>query len=149
MITFTVADVRMSVAWHHVGVRAYGTGPIAAELAGADVAIVGLFSGKDKAFGAKLDQLAAILEAHGGRVVSRHVQRRGVSHGGVAKMASPFSRRTLLSPGKAREVGQACKESGVDVAVFVNSLTGLQRSVLADMFGCLVISSGDLSIREQ
>jgi 50S ribosomal subunit-associated GTPase HflX len=113
-------------------------------LAGADVAIVGLFSGKDKAFGAKVDQLAASVEALGGRVVSRHVQRRGVSHSGAARMAEPFSRRTLLSPGKAGEVGRACRESGVDVAVFVNPLTDLQRSVLADIFGCLVVSGDDL-----
>jgi len=139
----------MPAACHYVGVRAYGTGPTAAELIGADVAIIGLFSGKDKTFGAKLDQLAALVEAHGGRVVSRHVQRRGVSHGGAAKMASPFSRRTLLSLGKAREVGQACRDSVVDVAIFVNSLTDLQRSVLADMFGCLVISGGDLAIRDR
>ena len=124
--------------------RRYAGKPDAAELTGADVAIIGLFSGKDKTFGAKLDQLAASVQALGGRVVSRHVQRRGVSHGGAAKMAEPFSRRTLLSPGKAREVGQACRERGVGVAVFVNSLTGLQRSVLADLFGCPVISGDDL-----
>jgi 50S ribosomal subunit-associated GTPase HflX len=139
----------MSIACHYGGMRVYGTGPIAAELAGADVAVIGLFSGKDKAFGAKLDQLAASVEAHGGRVVNRHVQRRGVSHGGAAKMASPFSRRTLLSSGKAREVAQACRDNGIDVAVFVNSLTRLQRSVLADMCGCLVISGGDLIIRDR
>lgn len=134
---------------HHGVVRAYGTGPIAAEMAGADVAIIGLFSGKDKTFNAKLDQLAASVEAYGGRVVSRHVQRRGVSHGGAAKMGSPFSRRTLLSPGKAREIGRACRDDGVDVAVFVNPLTGLQRSVLADMLGCLVMSSDDLVIHDR
>ncbi|RGC66444.1 hypothetical protein C5N14_23900 [Micromonospora sp. MW-13] len=112
-------------------------------LAGADVALVGLFSGRDSEFGAKLDVLAASVEAHGGRVVSRHVQRRGVSHGGASKMAVPFSRQTLLSPGKAREVAQACRAAGVGVAVFVNPLTERQRAVLGDMFGCLVVG-GDL-----
>ncbi|MEV0726220.1 hypothetical protein AB0I37_25985 [Micromonospora purpureochromogenes] len=113
-------------------------------LAGADVVLVGLFSAKDKEFGAKLDLLAASVKAHGGRVVSRHVQRRGVSHGGAAKMTESFSRGTLLSPGKAREIAQACRAAEVAVAVFVNPLTEHQRAVRGDLFGCLVISGGDL-----
>ena len=119
-------------------------GPPASVLAGTDVALVGLFSAKDKTFGAKLDLLAALVEAQGGRVVSRYVQRRGVSHGGAARMALPFSRRTLLSPGKAREVAQACRAAEVGVTVFVNPLTEHQRDVLGDMFGCLVVSSDGL-----
>src|SRR5438552_1253878 len=71
-------------------------------VAGVDVVLVGLFSAKDKEIDAKLDLLAASVEALGGQVVGRHVQRRGVSHGGARKMAWPFSRRTLLSPGKVR-----------------------------------------------
>jgi 50S ribosomal subunit-associated GTPase HflX len=125
-------------------VRQYPTIPSAAILAGTDVALVGLFSAKDKEYGAKLDVLAASVEAHGGRVVSRHVQRRGVSHGGAGQMSMPFSRRTLLSPGKAREVAQACRAAGVGAAVFVNPLTEHQRAVLNDMFGCLVISGKEL-----
>jgi 50S ribosomal subunit-associated GTPase HflX len=113
-------------------------------LAGTDVALVGLFSARDREVGAKLDVLAASVEAHGGRVVSRHVQRRGVSHGSAAKMTVPFSRRTLLSPGKAREVAQACRAAEVGVAVFVNPLTEHQRTVLSEMFGCLVVSGEDL-----
>lgn len=113
-------------------------------LAGADVVLVGLFSAKDKEFGAKLDLLAASVKAHGGRVVSRHVQRRGVSRGGAARMAVPFSRRTLISSGKAREIAQACRAAQVEVAVFVNPLTKHQRAVLGDIFGCLVISGEDL-----
>ncbi|MET8307080.1 hypothetical protein [Micromonospora sp. NPDC005173] len=115
-------------------------------LAGADVALVGLFSAQDNEFGAKLDLLATAVEAHGGRVVSRHVQRRGVSRGGVDKMTTPFSRRTLLSPGKAREVADACQASGVGVAVFANPLTEHQRAVLNEMFDCLVISNEDLFV---
>jgi 50S ribosomal subunit-associated GTPase HflX len=114
-------------------------------LAGADVVLVGLFSAKDRDLGAKLDSVDALVRAHGGRVVGRHVQRRGVSHGGVAKMTAPFSRRTLLSPGKAREVAEACRAAGIAVAVFVNPLTKHQRTVLATMLGCTVISSEDLS----
>ncbi|MEV0326617.1 hypothetical protein AB0H63_09210 [Micromonospora echinospora] len=124
--------------------RQYPKGPPTSRLAGANVALVGLFSARDGEFGAKLDVLATSVEAHGGQVVSRHVQRRGVSHGGVAKMTVPFSRRTLLSPGKAREVAQACRAAEVRVAVFVNPLTEHQQSVLSEMFGCFVVSGEDL-----
>lgn len=114
-------------------------------LAGADVLLVGLFSAKDREFGRKLDDLAAVVKANGGRVVGRHVQRRGVSHGGAAVMNTPFSRRTLISPGKAREVAQACRASGVAFVLFVNPLTEHQRVTLADMCGCTVISGADLA----
>ncbi|MET7747549.1 hypothetical protein [Micromonospora sp. NPDC005367] len=113
-------------------------------LADVDVALVGLFSAKDKEFGSTLDLLASSVAAHGGRVVGRHVQRRGVSRGGAAKMTEPFSRRTLLSPGKAREVAQACRAARVGVAIFVNLLTDQQRGVLSEMFGCVVVSAEEL-----
>ncbi|MCG5435099.1 hypothetical protein [Micromonospora foliorum] len=113
-------------------------------LAGADVALVGLFSAKDKEFDSKLNLLASLVEAHGGQVVGRHVQRRGVSSGGADKMGDPFSRRTLLSPGRAREVADACRQGGVGVVVFANPLTDHQRAVLTDTFGCLVLSGEDL-----
>jgi 50S ribosomal subunit-associated GTPase HflX len=79
-------------------VRWNGTERGAAGPAGANVAIIGLFSAKDKTFGA----------------------------------------------GKAREVGRACREGGVDVAVLANPLTDLQRSFLADMLGCPVVTGNDL-----
>ena len=118
--------------------RRYETGLATSALAGANVALIGLFSGKDKGFGTRLDQLASLVAARGGRVVGRHVQRRGVLHGGVAKMT-----------GKAREVAQACRAAGVDVAVFVNPLTAHQRTALADVFHCLVMSGEDLVARDR
>ncbi|MGW4463848.1 HflX-like GTP-binding protein [Micromonospora sp. NPDC004704] len=123
--------------------RGNQSGPTAV-LAGADVVLVGLFSAKDRESGAKLDLLAASVVAHGGRVVGRHVQRRGVSRGGAAKMTLPFSRRTLLSSGKAREIAQVCRAAGVGVAVFVNPLSKHQQVVLGDMFGCIVVSGTEL-----
>ena len=78
-------------------------------MAGADVMLVGLFSAKDKQVDAKLDSLEASVEARGGRVVGRQIQRRGVSRGGAERMTLPLSRRTLLSSGKAREVADACR----------------------------------------
>ncbi|MBQ1043090.1 MULTISPECIES: hypothetical protein [unclassified Micromonospora] len=119
-------------------------------LDGADVVLVGLFPAKDKDYEARLDQLAAVAEERGARVVGRFAQRRGVSDrwharpGGATRMSRPFSRRTLLTHGKLREIAEACKEAGVDAAVFVNTLTPVQRTVLADLLGCLVISGDDL-----
>ncbi|MCG5457349.1 hypothetical protein PSH03_002457 [Micromonospora sp. PSH03] len=108
------------------------------------MALVGLFSAKDDEFEGKLDLLASLVEARGGQVVGRHVQRRGVSSGGADKMGDPLSRRTLLSPGRAREVAEACRQRGVGAVVFAHPLTDHQRAVLRDMFGCPVLSGEDL-----
>ncbi|MBQ1047452.1 hypothetical protein KBX50_02985 [Micromonospora sp. C51] len=116
-------------------------------LPGAEVLLVGLFSAKDTEMDTNLDVLAAVVEAYGARVVGRLVQRRGVSHGGADKMAAPFSRRTLVSAGKAREVADACRARQVRVVVFANPLTEHQRAVLGEMFGCTVISGEDLPTR--
>lgn len=59
-------------------------------------------------------------------------------------MTLPFSRRTLLSSGKAREIAQVCRAAGVGVAVFVNPLSKHQQAVLGDMFGCIVVSGTEL-----
>ncbi|MBM7086903.1 hypothetical protein [Micromonospora humidisoli] len=107
--------------------------------------LVGLFSAKDRRVDAKLDLLAASVEARGGRVVGRQIQRRGVSRGGASRMTSPFSRRTLLSSGKAHEVADACRSAAVAMAVFVNPLTEHQRTVLSDLLGCPVASGDDLT----
>jgi 50S ribosomal subunit-associated GTPase HflX len=48
-------------------------------LDGADVVLVGLFPAREQQYDARLDELAALVEARGGRVVGRHVQRRGAS----------------------------------------------------------------------
>lgn len=98
--------------------------------------LVGYFSAKVKDFDELMDSAAAELTARGARVVGRFVQRRGVSAGGAKKMDLPFSSRTLLSPGKVREVAAACKEADADLAVFVASLTEHQQRVLTEVLGC-------------
>ncbi|MGX1617559.1 HflX-like GTP-binding protein [Micromonospora chalcea] len=119
-------------------------------LDGADVVLVGLFPARDKDYEARLDRLAVVAEERGSRVVGRFAQRRGVSDrwharpGGATRMSQPFSRRTLLTHGRVREIAEVCREAGVDAAVFVNTLTPVQRTVLADLLGCLVISGDDL-----
>ncbi|MFC6023788.1 hypothetical protein ACFP2T_47505 [Plantactinospora solaniradicis] len=120
-------------------------------LDGADVILVGLFSAKEKQYKIRLDELAGLAEARGGRVVGRYVQRRGVSDrwrerpGGAARMSRPFSRRTLLTHGKVREIAEACRKADIDAVVFVNTLTHVQRTVLANILGCLVFSGDDLA----
>lgn len=106
------------------------------EVSGANVTIVGYFSAKEKNFVALMDSAAAELTSRGARVVGRIVQRRGVSDGGVKKMALPYSSRTLLSYGKVREVAAACGGADADVVVFVASLTERQQRVLTGIFGC-------------
>lgn len=134
---------------HHVCVKQYRN--LDRGLDGADVVIVGLFSAKDREYEVRLDELAVLVEAGGGRVVGRYVQRRGASDrwnerpGGAARMSQPFSRRTLLTHGKVREIAEACRKDNVDIAVFVNALTPVQRTVLTGMLGCPVFSGADLA----
>lgn len=55
-------------------------------------------------------------------------------------MARPFSRRTLLTRGKLREIAEA----NIDAAISLSALTHLYRVVLSDI-GCLIFSSDDLA----
>ncbi|WP_045747813.1 hypothetical protein [Actinoplanes rectilineatus] len=120
-------------------------------LAGADVVLVGLFSGNEKQYPVLLDELASLAEARGARVVARFVQRRGASDqrrhrpGGASRMSRPYSRRMLLSHGKVREIAEACREAEVTAAVFVNVLTPRQRKVLTELLGCLVFTRDELT----
>ena len=109
-------------------------------MAGANVMIVGYFSAKEKSYVALMDAAASELTARGARIVGRTVQRRGVSGGGVKKMALPYSSRTLLSSGKVREVAAACEGADADVVVFVAALTGHQQRVLTGILGRPTVS---------
>ncbi|MFF1300048.1 MULTISPECIES: hypothetical protein [unclassified Streptomyces] len=110
---------------------------------GADVVIVGYFSGKQKDFATLMDAAAQEMTTRGARVVGRVVQRRGVSDGGAEKMALPYSSRTLLSYGKVREAASLCEQTSADAAVFLASLTERQRHVLTGMLGCPAVSLAD------
>ncbi len=110
---------------------------------GADVVIVGCFSGKQKDFAALMDTAAQEMTRRGARVVGRIVQRRGVSGGGAEKMALPYSSRTLLSYGKVREAAALCEQTNADAAVFLASLTKRQRRVLTEILGCPAVSLVD------
>ncbi|MGW3666495.1 HflX-like GTP-binding protein [Streptomyces sp. NPDC005141] len=102
--------------------------------------LVGYFSAKERNFVDIMDAAAAELTARGARIVGRTVQRRGVSGGGVKKMALPYSSRTLLSSGKVREVAAACAGTDADAVVFVASLTERQRRVLTEILGRPAVS---------
>lgn len=114
-------------------------------VAGAKVMVVGYFSAKEKNFVALMDSAVAELTSHGARVVGRIVQRRGVSDGGVKKMALPYSSRTLLSYGKVREVAAACEGAAADVVVFVAALTERQQRVLTKTLGRPAVSLSEIS----
>lgn len=107
---------------------------------GADIVIVGYFSGKQKDFAALMDTAAQEMTTRGARIVGRIVQRRGISDGGVKKMALPYSSRTLLSYGKVREAAALCEQTNADAAVFLTPLTERQRHVLTGMLGCPAVS---------
>ncbi|MEV1021311.1 hypothetical protein [Streptomyces sp. NPDC050264] len=113
---------------------------VAVAVEGADVVLVGYFSGKQKDFAALMDTAAQEMTARGATVVGRVVQRRGVSAGGAQKMALPYSSRTPLSYGKLRETAALCEQTQADSAVFLASLTKRQRHVLTGILGCPAMS---------
>lgn len=116
-------------------------------LTGATVVLAGLFSAKDKPISLTLDTLTTLIESHGGRVVARCVQRRGVSHGGVHLMTEPFSQRTLISSGKVHELADLCRTTSATAVVFSNSLTRHQRQVLRELLDRPTFSGEDLRPR--
>lgn len=113
-------------------------------LAGADVLVVGLFSAKEKDYEAVIETVAALATARGARVLGRIIQRRGVSDGGVASMTRPFSRQTLLTAGKIREIARRCQTDQIGAVLLVNTLTDHQRLILEGRFGCPVLSRTEL-----
>lgn len=104
-------------------------------ISGADVVLVGFFSAKQKDYNKQMDDAAGRVASLGGHVVARFVQRRGVSDGGVAVMSRPFSRRTVVSRGKASEIAVACNECDAAAVVFLNPLSPHQEDVLSGVFG--------------
>lgn len=110
---------------------------------GADVVLIGFFSARRKDFETVMADAAARLAAHGGRVVVRIVQRRGVSGGGARKMSLPYSSRTLLSQGKARQVADVADLVEADAVVFTNPLSMHQRRTLTALFGRPAVSITD------
>ncbi|GAA0466640.1 hypothetical protein Aca07nite_76720 [Actinoplanes capillaceus] len=112
--------------------------------------VAGLFSARDKRYQERLDELATLAESRGSRVVGRFVQRRGASDrwnerpGGASRMSEPFSRRTLMTHGKIREIAETCRTADVAAAIFVNPLTPTQRTVLTRLLGCQVLTADDL-----
>ncbi|WP_037643758.1 hypothetical protein [Streptomyces exfoliatus] len=109
-------------------------------VSGARVVTVGYFSAKEKHHVALMDAADTELMARGARIVGRIVQRRGVSAGGVGKMALPYSSRTLLSSGKVRELTEVREATDADLVVFVAALTKHQQRVLTEVLGRPAVS---------
>ena len=106
--------------------------------------LVGYFSAQQRDYVETMDGLAERVTALGAQVVGRFVQRRGISHGGIRMVALPWSRRTLISAGRVREVAEARHATGASAVIFVNELSEHQRGVLVGAFGCRVFSGGAL-----
>lgn len=113
------------------------------DISGAGVVLVGLFSARQKDYANLMDEASVRVASLGGRVMARFVQRRGVSDGGAAAMSRPFSRQTLVSEGKAREIAAACESCGADAVVFLNALSPHQQQALAQLSGRPVVTLGD------
>lgn len=109
------------------------------DLAKRRVILAGLFSAKLEAPATELDALEERVRAHGGIVVGRVQQRRGVSRsrdpGGAKRLEHALSPRTLLGSGKALELAELCRATRADLVLFWNPLTPHQRDALAALTG--------------
>lgn len=88
--------------------------------------------------------------AGGGTLVGPVPQRRGVSRskrpGGARRLEHPLSPRTLLGAGKARELAALRRETGADLVLFWNPLTGPQRETLEALTGVDVRDAAALGL---
>lgn len=113
-------------------------------LNGRKCVLAGLFSAKEKDYTRKLDLAEDRIRELGGCVVSRIVQRRGVSRsktpGGSTRLGLPLNARTLFSSGKVEELVELVESSDTDIVVFYNSLNENQRSSIKEIAGCDTIS---------
>lgn len=110
------------------------------------IIVAGLLSAKHPDPEALLSQLAEELEARGGTVVGRLLQRRGVSRGGAARMSQPLSWRTVFGPGKTRELVALVAETDADCVVTCNILIDNQRKTLRERTGVTVQDAYSLGI---
>jgi 50S ribosomal subunit-associated GTPase HflX len=111
----------------------------AVELAGQRVIVAGLFSANLAQYEWFMSELTLAVEGHGALVVAMFVQRRGASDGGVRRMHDPYSRRTLMTMGKIREMAAAREALEATALVFHNPVTEQQRAVLSLLLGCPVL----------
>ncbi len=111
----------------------------AVELAGQRVIVAGLFSANVAQYEWFMNELTHTVESHRALVVAMFVQRRGASNGGVRRMHDPYSRRTLMTMGKIREIAAAREALEATAVVFHNPVTEQQRAVLSRLLGCSVL----------
>ncbi|MEU9120707.1 hypothetical protein AB0C96_12770 [Streptomyces sp. NPDC048506] len=121
--------------------------PTLPELAGRTVLIAGLFPASVPDPATVMAALAAELAARGAVVAGSHVQRRGVSRGGVRAMSRPLSATTVLGSGKLRALAAERAATEAAAVIFSNRLTGRQRVHLAAALGCPVLDRTDLMPR--
>ena len=91
-----------------------------------------------------LAEMESAIRQLGGLAVGRLLQRRGASRskrpGGASRMDQPLSARTLFSAGKVEELVAQITACGANVLLVHNALTEGQRTVLAELTGCTVLS---------
>ncbi|WP_257457810.1 HflX-like GTP-binding protein [Archangium lipolyticum] len=119
-------------------------------LAGRRVIVAGLFSAKVPDPEALLEVLAGHVRTRSSTVVGQVLQRRGVSRshrpGGVLLLDQPLSRKTVLGPGKARELAALARSASADLIVFWNPLTPHQRASLEQLTGVAVRDAHSLGL---
>ncbi|MFH1221377.1 MAG: GTPase HflX [Candidatus Eisenbacteria bacterium] len=99
------------------------------------VLLVGAYRGRDGRSGAgeSLDELALLARTAGGDVVSRVLQEK--------RTIDPA---TFIGRGKAEEIGELCREKGVDLVVFDDDLSPAQARNLEELVGVRVIDRSQL-----
>jgi 50S ribosomal subunit-associated GTPase HflX len=111
----------------------------ASQLAGQRVIVAGLFSANLAQYEWFMNELTRTVKSHGALVVAMFVQRRGASDCGVRRMHDPYSRRTLMTMVKIREIAAASEALEATAGVFHNPVTEQQRAVLSRLLGCPVL----------
>ncbi len=99
------------------------------------VLLVGIFSGRGGRTVAResLDELASLTRTAGGEVVASVLQER--------RHVDPA---TFVGKGKAEEIGELCREQGIDLIVFDDDLSPAQARNLEKITSCRVIDRSQL-----
>ena len=91
----------------------------------------------------RLDELASLVAAAGGRAIGRVIQRRGLSRGEDTAQR-PVDPATYLGRGKIDEIQFEIVHRGANLVVFDNELSPAQIREIEKRLGCRVIDRSEL-----